>query len=161
MTALTFLKQTTVIPGIPRRKACSWNSFITGTHTHTENVRGSGIIYWYLPLPHDFTCPQAESLCLERRGTAVMQNEGLVTASNGSKSWSRKLSLTAICQQKLHHLVWFRYILLCISHRVGPVSAQWPCYNWIHIIWIITICGQSTSWPIVWKNKFTPAGRRW
>lgn len=31
-----------------------------------------------------------------------MQNDGLVTASNESKSWFRQLPLTAVCQLKLH-----------------------------------------------------------
>lgn len=64
------------------------------------------------------------------------------------------MHLSAICQQKLDHLVSFRYILLFVSHRDGPVSVYLLCSNWTHITWMITICRESCSQPVIWKNKF-------
>ena len=92
----------------------------THTHTRTDSVRGCSIKYWYLPPPHDFTCPKAESLFSEE-GTEVVQNlvlfqQVMKVKPVPDKSLSRRMA--AICQQKLHNSAWFMYFLLFVSHRV-------------------------------------------
>ncbi len=89
----------------------NWHTH-THTHTHTKTVQGC-IKYWYLPLPHDFTCPEAESLFSERkelRLCKVMVLLQQVMKVNPVPGNCLSIRTAAICQQKLHNLVWFKYI---------------------------------------------------
>lgn len=139
-----FLKQTTDIFGIPRWKACSLNCFLTGTCAHKCETP------WYKiltpPVATWFYTSTSTKFVFRGEGSVVMQNDGLVTASNEGDSRRR--------QPPLHSNDLIRCdleILSFFSRRVGPVSLLYS--NWTHIIWITRICRQSGSWPVIWKNK--------